>query len=198
MSMITVHPLADVSPLAEIGLGTRIWHQAQVRERARIGAGCVIAKGVYVDADVVIGNNVKIQNNASIYHPAVLEDGVFVGPHVVLTNDRAPRAINPDGSLKAEADWQAEGVQVRYGASLGAGTIVLPGVTVGRFALVAAGAVVTRDVPDYGLVVGVPGRVIGFVCACGLRLTVDDGEGVCDGCGRRYYERAGGLAPIDT
>jgi acetyltransferase-like isoleucine patch superfamily enzyme len=118
----------------------------------------------------VIGSRVKIQTGAQIYHGAVLEDGVFVGPLVCITNDKHPRAINPDGRLKSDSDWVLGRTHVCYGASLGAGSIVLPDVTIGRFAMVAAGAVVTQSVPDFGLVAGSPARLVGYVCACGRRL----------------------------
>jgi UDP-2-acetamido-3-amino-2,3-dideoxy-glucuronate N-acetyltransferase len=170
MTGTIIHPTAEVSSLATIGEGTRIWHQAQVRERAKIGRSCIIGKGVYIDSDVVVGDRVKIQNGASIYHGATIEDGVFVGPHACLTNDKLPRAITPDGELKGDADWQVGKILVQYGASIGAGAIVLPGVTVGRFAMVGAGAVVTRNVPPHALVVGNPAKPAGFVCACGHRL----------------------------
>jgi len=165
------HPTADVSPQASIGAGTCIWHQAQVRERAQIGENCIIGKGAYVDFDVVIGNNVKIQNGAYVYHGATVQDGVFLGPGAILTNDKLPRAINPDGSLKTDADWQVSATLVRRGASIGAGAIILPGVTVGEFAMVGAGAVVTRDVPEHGLVYGNPACLQGRICCCGCPLT---------------------------
>jgi UDP-2-acetamido-3-amino-2,3-dideoxy-glucuronate N-acetyltransferase len=165
-----IHPTAEDSPLATVGEGTKVWHQAQVRERAKIGRSCIIGKGVYIDSDVVVGDRVKIQNGVSIYHGVTIEDGVFVGPHACLTNDKLPRAITPDGELKRDADWQAGRVLVQYGASIGAGAIILPGVTVGRFAMIGAGAVVTRDVAAHALVVGNPARLLGFVCACGHRL----------------------------
>lgn len=190
---IAVHPSADVAYGAVIGTGTRIWHNAQVREDARIGAHCIIGKGAYIDAGVTIGNNVKIQNRASIYYGTTIEDGVFVGPHVVFANDRLPRAINPDGTLKTSADWEVGTIHVAYGASIGAGSIILPGVTIGRFALVGAGSVVTRSVPDYALVVGNPARVVGYVCACGHRLAMDEHGGRCPECGRRYGFRDAGL-----
>lgn len=170
MTGAIIHPTAEVSPLATIGEGTRIWHQAQVRERARIGRSCIIGKGVYIDFDVVVGDRVKIQNGVSIYHGVTIEDGVFVGPHACLTNDKLPRAITPDGELKRDADWEVGRILVQYGASIGAGAIILPGVTVGRFAMVGAGAVVTRDVAAHALVVGNPARRVGFVCACGHPL----------------------------
>lgn len=165
-----IHPTADVSPEASIGQGTVIWHQAQVREGAQIGKNCIIGKGAYVDFGVAIGDNVKVQNGAFIYHGATIEDGVFVGPNACLLNDRLPRAVTPAGTLKEESDWTVGQIRVRYGASLGAGAIVLPGVSIGRFAMVGAGAVVTRDVPDHGLVAGNPARLFGFACRCGQRL----------------------------
>lgn len=180
-----IHPSAEVSPLARIGDGCLIWNNAQVREGARLGEGCIVGKDVYIDAGVQVGCNVKVQNGAQLYHGATIEDGVFVGPQACLTNDRVPRAINPDGSLKQAADWEVGETRIRYGASLGACCVVLPGVTVGRFAMVAAGAVVTRDVPDHGLVVGTPARLVGYACACGRRLEVRDGWGHCPACGRR-------------
>jgi UDP-2-acetamido-3-amino-2,3-dideoxy-glucuronate N-acetyltransferase len=173
MSTAVIHPSADVSPNATIGNGTRVWHGVQVREDAAIGDECIIGKNVYIDFGVQIGNRCKIQNNVSIFHGATLEDGVFVGPHACITNDRLPRAITPNGELKQSDDWEVGPVLLRYGSSLGAGAIVLPGVTVGKFALVGSGAVVTRDVPDHGLAVGNPARLIGFVCACGGRLAFE-------------------------
>lgn len=167
---IRIHPTADVSPQAHIGDGTRIWHHVQVREDARIGENCILSKGVYIDAGVQIGNNVKIQNYVSVYHGVSVEDGVFIGPHVCFTNDLLPRAINPDGILKSSADWQLSPTLVRCGASIGANATIRCGVVIGKWALVGAGSVVTRDVPDYGLVWGNPARLYGFVCPCGGRL----------------------------
>jgi UDP-2-acetamido-3-amino-2,3-dideoxy-glucuronate N-acetyltransferase len=185
---MSVHPTAEVSPGVEIGPGTRVWHQAQIRERVRIGANCIISKGVYIDFDVQVGSNCKIQNGAFLYHGCTIEDGVFVGPGVIFTNDKRPRAINPDGTLKGTDDWEVGKTLVCYGASVGTGSIVLPGVTIGRFAMVAAGAVVSRDVPDFGLAVGVPARLVGFVCACGEKLGgFAPSESVaCGRCARRY------------
>jgi UDP-2-acetamido-3-amino-2,3-dideoxy-glucuronate N-acetyltransferase len=167
----TAHPTADVSPRATIGAGTRIWHQCQVREGAVLGRNCILSKGVYIDQDVRIGDNVKIQNGVSVYHGVTLEDGVFCGPHCVFTNDLRPRAIKPDGTLKAGSDWALSPTLVKLGASIGAHATIVCGVTVGRWAMIGAGAVVTRDVPDYGLVVGTPARLRAFVCPCGETLT---------------------------
>ena len=186
--MIRIHPTAEVADSAHIGEGTQIWHQSQVREGARIGQNCILGKGVYVDFDVRIGDRCKLQNGVFVYHGARLEDGVFVGPGAILTNDRFPRAINPDGSLKTDADWEVGRTHVRRGASLGAGSLILPGVTIGEFALVGAGAVVTRDVPDHGLVVGNPARLIGYVCRCGRRLLPEEGGRYrCAACGETYH-----------
>jgi UDP-2-acetamido-3-amino-2,3-dideoxy-glucuronate N-acetyltransferase len=184
---VRIHPTAEVSDLASIGAGTSIWHQCQIRERARIGQNCILGKGIYVDSEVILGNNVKVQNYVSIYHGVTIEDGVFIGPHVCFTNDNLPRAINPDGTLKAADDWTIGCILVKVGASLGANTTLLPKVTVGRWAMVGAGTVVTKDVPDYGLVVGNPAHLLGFVCPCGHRLTAgpSDGETIhsqCSGC----------------
>ena len=186
---VRIHPTADVSSDAVIGPGSSIWNQAQVRERARIGAGCVIGKNVYVDFDVVIGDNVKVQNNVSLYHGVTVEDGVFIGPHVCFTNDRLPRAINRDGSLKSDDDWVVSPILVRHGAALGANSTILPGVTIGRWALVGSGSVVTRDVADHELVVGNPARRIGSACPCGQPLRDRDGRpfsGPCPRCGEPF------------
>jgi len=189
--MPRIHETADVSPHAQIGEGTAIWHQAQVREGVSIGDECIIGKGVYIDFDVRIGSCVKIQNYACVYHGTTIEDGVFVGPHVCITNDKYPRAITPDGTLKGPTDWEVGHVLVRYGASLGAGAVVLPGVVIGRFAMVGAGSVVTNDVPDHALVVGNPATVRGFICRCGKRLTTvaeqpESVQMICQSCHEEY------------
>jgi UDP-2-acetamido-3-amino-2,3-dideoxy-glucuronate N-acetyltransferase len=168
------HATADVSPRATIGVGTKIWQHCQVREEAIIGQNCILSKGVYIDSSVHIGDNVKIQNGISIYHGVTLENGVFCGPHCIFTNDRQPRAINPDGTLKSADDWVVSQTLVKTGASIGAHATIVCGVTIGRWAMIGAGAVVTRDVPDYGLVYGNPARLHGFVCACGAKLTRPD------------------------
>lgn len=182
----SIHPTADISTHAQIGLGTRIWHEAQVREGACLGENCIVGKGAYIDFGVRIGNAVKIQNRASIYHGTMIEDGVFVGPHVVFTNDLRPRAIMPDGAPKTDEDWEVGETVVRYGASIGAGSIILPGIEIGRFALVGAGSVVTKDVLPYTIVVGNPARFVAYVCACGTKTSFGGGSAECPSCGLRY------------
>jgi acetyltransferase-like isoleucine patch superfamily enzyme len=167
---VTIHPSANVSDRAVIGPGTKIWHEAQVREDAHIGKQCILGKGVYVDFGVHIGDHVKIQNRVSVYHGVTIEDGVFVGPHVCFTNDKIPRAITPDGRPKADSDWVLGHTTVRRGASIGAHSVILPDLVIGEFAMVGSGSVVTKSVPDCGLVAGNPARLIGFVCPCGYRL----------------------------
>lgn len=177
---IRVHPTAEVSPGASIGDGTSIWNHAQVRENTVIGERCILGKGVYIDSGVIIGNQCKIQNNVSIFHGVAIEDGVFVGPHVCFTNDLRPRAVNRDGTPKAAHDWVIIPSKIKVGASIGANSTIVCGVTIGAWAMVGAGSVVTKDVPDYGLVVGNPARMIGSVCPCGERM---DSAGRCPVCG---------------
>lgn len=191
---VRVLPSADVDPTAVIGDGTSIWHLAQIRDGAVLGENCIVGRGAYVGSGVRIGNNVKIQNLALVYEPAMLEDGVFIGPSVVLTNDHYPRSINPDGSPKSAADWHPVGVTVRTGASLGARSVCVAPVTIGRWALVAAGAVVVADVPDFALMVGVPARRIGWVGRAGSPLSaVGDGRYRCPVTEELYLEIDGVL-----
>jgi UDP-2-acetamido-3-amino-2,3-dideoxy-glucuronate N-acetyltransferase len=165
-----VHPSATVEDNAIIGENTRIWHLVQIRPHAVIGSECVIGRGVFIDENVHIGNRVKIQNYVSVYQGVTIEDGVFVGPHVVFTNDKTPRAINADGSLKAADDWTLVETRIGYGVALGANSVIVCGVHIGKWAMVGSGSVVTKDVPDYALVVGNPARVIGYVDPAGNRL----------------------------
>jgi acetyltransferase-like isoleucine patch superfamily enzyme len=169
VNMAQVHPTADVSPEADVGEGTQVWANVQIRPGARIGRNCILGRHAFVDLDVRVGDNVKVQNNAALYEGVELEDGVFVGPHVVFTNDKIPRAVNPDGSLKTKSDWALGRTTVRRGAAIGAASVIVTGVTIGEWAMVGSGAVVTKDVPDHALVVGNPARVIGYVSAAGVR-----------------------------
>ena len=161
---------ADVDDGVAIGDGSSIWHLAQVRAGAEIGRNVVVGRGAYIGTGVYVGDNCKIQNYALVYEPALLEDGVFVGPAAVLTNDMFPRAVNPDGSLKSAHDWEPVGVTCREGASIGARAVCVAPVVIGRWAMVAAGAVVVSDVPNHALVAGVPARRIKWVGRSGLPL----------------------------
>lgn len=188
---------ADVDDRASIGDGTSVWHLAQVRENAQIGANCVIGRGAYIGTGVHLGDNCKIQNLALVYEPAYLEDGVFVGPAVVFTNDHFPRAINADGTLKSASDWEPVGVTCKQGASIGARSVCVAPVTIGRWALVAAGSTVIRDVPDYAIVAGVPAKQIGWAGEAGHPLKQDRAGWVCPVTGKRYVETDGSLSPVE-
>jgi acetyltransferase-like isoleucine patch superfamily enzyme len=192
----TIKPTAQVDDSAVLGDGTTVWELAQIREGARLGSGCVVGRGAYVGSGVRIGDHVKLQNYALVYEPATLADGVFVGPAAVLTNDAYPRAVDPDGSLKRAGDWEAVGVEVGEGASLGARSVCVAPVRVGRWALVAAGAVVTKDVADFALVMGVPARQVGWVGHAGVRLEeAGEGRWRCPRTGREYVEQPGDDGP---
>jgi UDP-3-O-[3-hydroxymyristoyl] glucosamine N-acyltransferase len=163
-------PSADVDPTAVIGDGSSIWHLAQIRDGVTLGRNCIIGRGAYVGSGVTMGENCKVQNYALVYEPAVIGNGVFIGPAAVLTNDQFPRAVNTDMSLKSGSDWDAVGVTIKDGASIGARAVAIAPVTIGRWALVAAGAVVTNDVPDFALVAGVPAKRIRWVGKAGVPL----------------------------
>ncbi|MDN5851695.1 MAG: N-acetyltransferase [Actinomycetia bacterium] len=191
-----VVPSADVAQSAIIGEGSTIWHLAQVREGAMLGRNCIVGRGAYIGTGVRLGDNCKVQNYALIYEPAELADGVFVGPAVVLTNDTFPRAVNPDGSPKSAADWEAVGVVIGRGAAIGARSVCVAPVTIGAWALVAAGSVVTRDVPAFAMVAGVPAKHIGWAGHRGERLKEEaDGSWLCSVSGARYVPDEGGLRP---
>lgn len=195
-----VHATADLEDDVSVGSGSSIWHRAQVRTGARIGRDCVIGRDAFIDEGVSLGDRVKIQNGALVYHGVTVGDGVFIGPGAILTNDRHPRSITSTGELARAADWTVSPIHLAEGASIGAGAVVVAGCDVGQFAMVGAGAIVTRDVPAHALVAGNPARVLGWVCACGQRLHDSTGhaapatreryaidtELTCPACGRRY------------
>lgn len=179
-----VHESAYVDPGARIGRGTKIWHFCHVMEGAEIGESCTLGQNVFVARGVRIGNNVKIQNNVSIYEGVTLEDYVFCGPSMVFTNVRTPRSAYPRNTSQ---DYLK--TIVKKGATIGANATVVCGVTIGEWAFVAAGAVVTKDVPAYALVAGVPARQIGWACECGLPLEFQGQTATCRECGKQYEKK---------
>ena len=171
-----VHATVDLGTNVTLGENTKVWHYAQVRENAILGEGCVIGRGAYVGTGVSLGKNCKVQNYALVYEPAVLGNGVFIGPAAVLTNDQFPRSVSPNMDLKGGDDWEAVGVTIEDGASIGARAVCVAPVNIGKWATIAAGAVVTKDVPDFALMMGVPARRVGWVGRQGHPL-VDIGQG---------------------
>ncbi|MFD7028352.1 acyltransferase [Streptomyces sp. NPDC059917] len=186
-----IDPGAEVDVNATVGDSATVWGLAHIREDAVVGPGCTIGRGAYIGPGATLGADCKVQNYALIYEPARIEDGVFIGPAAVLTNDPHPRALTPDGAAKGPQDWTPVGVTVRHGASIGARAVCVAPVTIGRWALVAAGSVVTRDVPDHALVAGSPARRIKWVGRAGVALR-DAGEGRfhCPVTGETYTEVA--------
>lgn len=189
---------AEVAATARLGAGTTVWDLAQVRDGAVLGEHCVVGRAACIGLGVRIGDNCKIQDQALVYEPAELAAGVFIGPAVVLTNDTYPRAVNPDGTRKSGSDWEVVGVVVDEGASIGARAVCVAPVRIGAWATVAAGAVVTRDVPDFALVAGVPARRVGWVGKAGAPLRSDGDGWVCPLTGARYLETDGTLRADGT
>lgn len=184
-----IDPSAIVEGGAKVAPSATVWQFTKVRAGAIIGAETQIGGGAYVGAGVIVGERCKIENGAQLFEGTELAAGVFVGPGALLTNDRRPRAVIASGALKGSADWRLEGVRVHQGGSIGAGAIVLPGVVIGAWALIGAGAVVTRDVPSHAMVVGTPGKARGWVCRCAVPVTV---PGTCRICGFSYSLSPGG------
>jgi UDP-2-acetamido-3-amino-2,3-dideoxy-glucuronate N-acetyltransferase len=189
------HPSSYIDDGCEIGAGTKIWHFSHVMANSRIGAGCNLGQNVVVSPGVVIGNNVKIQNNVSVYTGCMLEDDVFCGPSMVFTN-----VVNPRSHVERKNEYKQ--TLVRRGASIGANCTVVCGTTVGRYAFVGAGSVVTRDIPDYALVFGSPARLRGWMCACGIRLAFAPADGAehaqCAACGATYRKSGQQVVPSST
>ena len=178
---IFVHSTATVSEKAKIGDSTKIWINAQVREDAEIGCQCIISKDVYIDHAVKIGDRCKIQNSVSIYNGVIIEDDVFIGPNVAFTNDKIPRAFN--------SKWRVTKTIIHTGASIGANATILCGIKIGRYSMVGAGSVVTKDVPDHTLVVGNPAKSLSLICKCGNRLNE---EFICIDCGESMQSISSG------
>jgi UDP-2-acetamido-3-amino-2,3-dideoxy-glucuronate N-acetyltransferase len=183
MKDVMVHESSYVDPGAEIGASTRVWHFSHIMSGVRIGRGCNIGQNVFIASGVVLGDNVKVQNNVSIYSGVVIEDDVFLGPSMVFTN-----VVNPRSHVSRKDEYRQ--TLVRKGVSIGANATIVCGVTLGQYSFVGAGAVVTRDLPDYALVYGNPGRVQGWMCQCGIKLPFRPRSGgdvaVCQQCGARY------------
>lgn len=187
MGEFFVHPTSVVDDDVKIGDGTKIWHFSHIQSGARIGAGCSLGQNVNVSNNVRVGDGCKIQNNVSLFEGVELEDDVFCGPSCVFTNDLTPRAKYPKGPAAYKKTL------IRRGASIGANATVVCGHSIGKWAMIAAGAVVTSDVPDHALMMGVPARIRGWVCECGKVLPDDL---VCGSCGRGYKEVPEGLEEV--
>jgi UDP-2-acetamido-3-amino-2,3-dideoxy-glucuronate N-acetyltransferase len=184
-----VHPSSYVDEGAEIGAGTKIWFFSHVQGGTRVGKNCILGQNVNLDRNVVLGDGVKIQNNVSVYNGVVVEDGAFLGPSCVFTN-----VINPRGFIERKTEFKA--TRVGRGASIGANSTIVCGNDLGDYCMIGAGAVITKDVPAYALMVGIPAKRLGWICRCGVRLP-DGEEPVCPACGDRYREAAGALQALD-
>jgi len=182
MSDYFVHESSYVDEGAEIGAGTKIWHFCHIMPRAKIGERCNIGQNVLVSSDVTLGNNVKIQNNVSLYTGVIVEDDVFLGPSMVFTN-----VINPRSYVNRKDEYKT--TLVRRGASIGANATIVCGITLGRYCFIGAGAVVTKDVPDYALVYGLPASIRGWMCQCGEQLKFECDTAVCEACGDKYRKQ---------
>jgi len=182
-----VHPTSFVDEGAKVGEDTKIWHFCHIMPQTQIGNNCIIGQNVFIASGVVVGNNVKIQNNVSVFTGVILEDGVFLGPSMVFTN-----VINPRSHIKRNSEYQT--TLVKKGTTIGANATIVCGVTLGEYAFIGAGAVITKDIPAYGLVYGNPGRMQGWMCRCGERLFFTeekiDSRIVCKSCGSIYIQES--------
>jgi len=186
MGSYFIHPTAVVDEPVEIGEGTQIWHFSHIMPKARIGKNCIIGQNVFIGSGVILGDNVKVQNNVSIYEGVVLEDGVFCGPSMVFTN-----VFNPRSFISRKKEFR--NTLVRKGATIGANATVVCGNTIGQYAFIGAGTVVTKDVPDYALFYGNPGKVKGWVCQCAVEITFRSGRAICKACGKQYRKDCSGI-----
>ncbi len=197
MSENLIHSSAEIHENVKIGENSRIWHLTQIRENASIGSDCVVGRGVYVGPGVRIGDSVKLQNYSLIYQPSVIEDNVFIGPGAIITNDLSPRSTDENGNLRDVDGWNSKGTLLKKGASIGANAVVLDGVTVGEWAMIGASSLVSKSVPDYGLVVGNPARLVGWVGEFGVKLLKENDFWICPETKAKYLEKDGTLSPVD-
>lgn len=182
----SVHPTAVVDEPAEIGKGTQIWHYSHIMSGAHVGPDCMIGQNVFIASGAVLGSRIKVQNNVSIYDGVILEDDVFCGPSMVFTN-----VINPRSFLSRKKEFRR--TLVKRGATIGANATIVCGYTIGSYAFIGAGTVVTRDIPDYALVYGNPGKIQGWVCQCAEPIAFQSGKAVCRSCGRQYRKDRSGI-----
>jgi len=183
---IFIHKTAEVEEGAEIGKGTKVWNNSQVRKGAQIGEDCVIGHNCFVDSTAKLGKGVKLESNVDVWDLVTLEDYVFAGPSAVFTNDLNPRAKYPKKEYPQYGKWLP--TLVKEGATIGANATIVCNNIIGKWAMIGAGAVVTKDVSDYALVVGNPARVVGWVCECGNKIEFDNDKAVCQTCQRKYIK----------
>ncbi len=181
------HKTAEIQKGAKIGKGTKIWQNCQILKGAEIGENCVIGHNCLVSSKAKLGKGVKLESNVDVWDLVTLEDYVFVGPSAVFTNDKNPRAKYPKSKYPQYGKWFP--TLVKEGATIGANATIVCGIEIGKWAMIGAGAVVTKDVPDYAIVAGVPARIIGWVCECGNKLEFKKGKAICKICKRKYRKK---------